>query len=79
MVMGTMTNYEPNPEYERAVGVVVLSRRASTSFLQRALGIGYNAAAKHMEAMHDAGIVSSPNWVGKREVMIAARNEGAKP
>lgn len=62
-------NDELDSQYERAVGILVISKRASTSFLQRRLGIGYNAAARLMERAEDEGIVSRPNHVGKREVL----------
>lgn len=58
-------------KYEQAVGVLVLSQRASTSFLQRRLGIAYQAAARYMERAEQEGIVSRPNSVGKREVLIS--------
>jgi DNA segregation ATPase FtsK/SpoIIIE, S-DNA-T family len=57
-------------QYERAVGIMVVQQRASTSFLQRHLGIGYNAAARLMERAEDQGIVARPNYVGKREVLL---------
>ena len=55
--------------YERAVGILVLSNRASTSFLQREMRIGYNDAARLMERAEREGVVSKPNVSGKREVI----------
>lgn len=59
-------------DYERAIGILIRSQRASTSHLQRRMNIGYNAAAKLIECAEDDGIVSRPNDVGKREVMTSA-------
>lgn len=59
-----------NADYERAVGILVLSGRGSTSFIQRKLGIGYNAAARLIERAEAEGILAPPNHVGKREVLV---------
>jgi S-DNA-T family DNA segregation ATPase FtsK/SpoIIIE len=55
--------------YDQAVQVVVREKRASTSYVQRQLKIGYNRAADLIERMEKEGIVSSPNHAGKREVL----------
>jgi len=55
--------------YAQAVAVVCRERKASTSFVQRHLQIGYNRAARIIERMEAEGIVSSANHVGKREVL----------
>ena len=55
--------------YSQAVSLVVREQRASTSFVQRHLQIGYNRAARLIERMESEGIVSSPDRVGKREVL----------
>src|SRR5215813_5889190 len=55
--------------YAQAVAVVCQERRASTSFVQRHLQIGYNRAARIIERMEAEGIVSAANHVGKREVL----------
>jgi S-DNA-T family DNA segregation ATPase FtsK/SpoIIIE len=55
--------------YRQAVAVVCRERKASTSFVQRHLQIGYNRAARIIERMEAEGIVSSANHVGKREVL----------
>ena len=57
--------------YQQAVAVVAREGKASTSFLQRHLQIGYNRAAKLIEQMEKAGVVSPANHVGRREVLIA--------
>jgi uncharacterized protein (UPF0335 family) len=61
-------NSEGDALYFRAAAVVVREQKASTSFIQRKLAIGYNKAARLVERMEEAGIVSAPNSVGKREV-----------
>jgi len=58
--------------YDRAVAIVCRERKASTSFVQRHLQIGYNRAARIVERMEKEGVVSPANHVGKREVL--ARN-----
>jgi len=55
--------------YETALEIVKTEKKASTSFLQRKLQIGYNRAARIIEQMEDNGVVSKANHVGKREVL----------
>ena len=55
--------------YETALKIVKTEKKASTSFLQRKLQIGYNRAARIIEQMEDNGIVSKANHVGKREIL----------
>ena len=59
-----------NSLYDEAVALVVREQKASTSFVQRHLKIGYNRAATLVEEMESAGIISAANHVGKREVLI---------
>jgi S-DNA-T family DNA segregation ATPase FtsK/SpoIIIE len=56
--------------YQQAVQVVVRDRKASTSYIQRRLQIGYNRAASLMERMEEEGIVGQPNHAGKREILV---------
>jgi S-DNA-T family DNA segregation ATPase FtsK/SpoIIIE len=56
--------------YEQAIAVVSREGKASTSFIQRHLNIGYNRAAKLIEQMEKEGVVGPANHVGKREVLI---------
>ena len=55
--------------YQRAVEIIKTEGKASTSFLQRKLQIGYNRAARIIDMMENEGIVSKANHVGKREVL----------
>jgi S-DNA-T family DNA segregation ATPase FtsK/SpoIIIE len=55
--------------YDRAVALVTRERKASTSFVQRHLQIGYNRAARIMDRMEQESVVSAANHVGKREVL----------
>jgi S-DNA-T family DNA segregation ATPase FtsK/SpoIIIE len=64
-----------NSLYDQAVQLVVREQKASTSFVQRHLKIGYNRAATIIEEMERNGVISAANHVGKREVLIS--DEGA--
>ena len=55
--------------YAKACQIVVESQKASTSWLQRQLRIGYNSAARLIERMEEEGLVSPPNHVGRRDVL----------
>ena len=56
--------------YDKAVSIVCREKKASTSFIQRHLQIGYNRAARIIEKMESEGIVSPANHVGRREVLV---------
>ena len=56
--------------FDQAVAVVAREGKASTSFLQRHLNIGYNRAAKLIEQMEKEGIIGTANHVGKREILV---------
>ncbi|MGH7093235.1 MAG: DNA translocase FtsK, partial [Stellaceae bacterium] len=62
-----------NGLYDQAVALVCRERKASTSFVQRHLQIGYNRAARIIERMEHEGVVSAANHVGKREVLAPPR------
>ena len=55
--------------YTQAVEIIKTEGKASTSFLQRKLQIGYNRAARIIDMMEQKGVVSKANHVGKREVL----------
>ena len=55
--------------YDTAIEIIKSERKASTSFLQRKLQIGYNRAARIIDMMEEEGIVSKANHVGKRDVL----------
>ena len=56
--------------YSQAVAIVTRDRKASTSYIQRRLQIGYNRAATIMERMEQEGIIGQPNHAGKREILV---------
>jgi len=65
----TTSNSEIDELYNQALDIIKSEGKASTSFLQRKLQIGYNRAARIIDMMEDKGIVSKANHVGKREVL----------
>jgi S-DNA-T family DNA segregation ATPase FtsK/SpoIIIE len=56
--------------YDRAVAIVLRDRKASTSYIQRRLSIGYNRAASLIERMEQEGVISRANHAGKREILV---------
>ncbi len=66
---------ETDAMYDQAVEVVMKTRRPSISLVQRHLRIGYNRAARLIEAMERAGLVSAMNAAGNREVLVPETNE----
>ncbi|MEL7487560.1 MAG: DNA translocase FtsK, partial [Pseudomonadota bacterium] len=56
--------------YDKAVAVVLRDRKASTSYVQRRLQIGYNRAATLIERMEEEGVISPANHAGKREILV---------
>ncbi|HVV65126.1 MAG TPA: DNA translocase FtsK 4TM domain-containing protein [Rhizomicrobium sp.] len=56
--------------YDKALAIVARERRATTSYIQRRLQIGYNRAASLIERMEQDGVISSPNHKGVREVLL---------
>jgi S-DNA-T family DNA segregation ATPase FtsK/SpoIIIE len=65
-------NGEADPLYDQAVAIVLKTRRASISLVQRHLRIGYNRAARLIEQMERSGMVSSMQTNGNREVLVPA-------
>ena len=66
---------EKDPLYDQAVEVVLKNRKASISLVQRHLKIGYNRAARLVEDMEKAGLVSSMSTNGQREILVPTRAE----
>ena len=60
---------EKDELYFKALEIIKVEKKASTSFLQRKLQIGYNRAARIMEMMEKEGVVGQANHVGKREIL----------
>ncbi len=66
---------EKDPMYDQAVEVVLKDRKASISYVQRKLRIGYNRSARLLEDMEKAGLVSGLTASGQREVLVPNRSE----
>jgi S-DNA-T family DNA segregation ATPase FtsK/SpoIIIE len=73
-VAGEGGDAEKDPLYDEAVAIVLKSRRASISLVQRHLRIGYNRSARLIEAMEHAGLVSSMSTNGNREVLVPVKD-----
>ncbi|HUG58696.1 MAG TPA: DNA translocase FtsK 4TM domain-containing protein [Candidimonas sp.] len=75
--VGSVTGFadaESDPLYDQAVEVILKNRRASISSVQRHLRIGYNRAARLLEQMEQAGMVSAMQSNGNREILVPAGN-----
>ncbi|TPJ67479.1 DNA translocase FtsK [Mesorhizobium sp. B2-7-1] len=69
-------NFEDSDDpYDQAVAVVLRDGKASTSYIQRRLGIGYNRAASIIEKMEKEGIVGPANHAGKREILVPTEED----
>ena len=66
---------ESNDIYDQAVAIVLRDRKASTSYIQRRLSIGYNRAATLIERMETEGLISGANHAGKREILVPGEDE----
>jgi len=64
-----------NDLYSQAVQIVLRDRKASTSYIQRRLQIGYNRAASLMERMEKESIVGAANHAGKREILVGGEDD----
>jgi S-DNA-T family DNA segregation ATPase FtsK/SpoIIIE len=62
--------------YDKAVHIVLTDKKASTSYVQRRLGIGYNKAATLIERMENEGVISPANHAGKREILVGNNADG---
>jgi DNA segregation ATPase FtsK/SpoIIIE, S-DNA-T family len=74
-LLGGSSGGEKDPMYDQAVEVVLKNRKASISLVQRHLKIGYNRAARLVEDMEKAGLVSSMSTSGQRDILVPARAE----
>ncbi len=61
--------------YDQAVAIVLRDKKASTSYIQRRLGIGYNRAATLIERMEEEGVIGPANHAGKREILVGSDPE----
>jgi len=66
---------EKDPLYDQAVAIVLQDRKASISYVQRKLKIGYNRAARLLEDMENAGLVSALTSSGQRDILVAPRGD----
>jgi len=65
------TDDKPADLYDEAVAIVLRDQKASTSYLQRRLSIGYNRAADLIDRMEASGVISAANHAGRREILLA--------
>ena len=68
-MLGTSTGDKDEDLYAQAMAIVLGDKRASTSYLQRRLKVGYNKAATLIERLEDEGVISAPNHAGKRTIL----------
>ncbi len=73
-----MADAESDPLYDQAVQIVLKNRRASISSVQRHLRIGYNRAARLLDQMESAGVVSAMQTNGNRDILVPAGNADAE-
>ncbi|KQZ28179.1 cell division protein [Duganella sp. Root1480D1] len=74
-LLGDVSAGETDPLYDEAVAFVIRTRRASISSIQRQLRIGYNRAARMVEDMEAAGILSSMSTNGSREILVPVASD----
>ncbi|HUH49361.1 MAG TPA: DNA translocase FtsK [Mycoplana sp.] len=72
---GTSNLEDSDDPYDQAVAVVLRDGKASTSYIQRRLGIGYNRAASLIERMEQEGIIGAANHAGKREILVPTEDD----
>ena len=75
-LMGAGNGSSGDDLYDKALAIVARERKATTSYIQRRLQIGYNRAASLIERMEQDGVVSKPNHKGLREVLLPDHDEG---
>jgi S-DNA-T family DNA segregation ATPase FtsK/SpoIIIE len=74
-LMGSGNGNSGDDLYDKALAIVARERKATTSYIQRRLQIGYNRAASLIERMEQDGVVSKPNHKGLREVLLPDHDE----
>jgi len=72
---GTANLDDSDDPYDQAVAVVLRDGKASTSYIQRRLGIGYNRAASLIERMEKEGLIGPANHAGKREILVPTEED----
>ena len=72
---GTGNLADSDDPYDQAVAVVLRDGKASTSYIQRRLGIGYNRAASLIERMEEEGVIGPANHAGKREILVPTEKD----
>jgi S-DNA-T family DNA segregation ATPase FtsK/SpoIIIE len=72
---GTANLSESEDPYDQAVAIVLRDGKASTSYIQRRLGIGYNRAASLIERMEQEGVIGPANHAGKREILVPTEGD----
>jgi S-DNA-T family DNA segregation ATPase FtsK/SpoIIIE len=70
-MLGTGTGDAEDDLYAQALQIIIRDKRASTSYLQRRLKVGYNKAAGLIDRLEEEGMISAPNHAGKREVLAS--------
>ncbi|AXS38732.1 DNA translocase FtsK 4TM domain-containing protein [Breoghania sp. L-A4] len=75
MLTGGGSGDEGNDLYDKAVAIVLRDRKASTSYIQRRLSVGYNRAASLIERMEQEGLISGANHAGKRDILVPGEDE----
>lgn len=74
---GNIWDGEDDPKFEEAKAVVVQAGKASTSFLQRKLNIGYSRSAKLIDLLEQAGIISPQKGASPRKVLVTKEDQQA--
>jgi S-DNA-T family DNA segregation ATPase FtsK/SpoIIIE len=72
---GTGNLSDSDDPYDQAVAIVLRDGKASTSYIQRRLGIGYNRAASLIERMEQEGLIGPANHAGKREILVPTEGD----
>ncbi len=75
LLPGESIDAEQDPLYDQAVQIVIETRKATISGVQRRLKIGYNRAARMVESMEQAGMVGPLQSNGAREILVPAMNK----